>query len=59
METITLSREEFEQLKRRSDSWIKLAGEIEDLYIDESGEPKEDGDLADIGEAAAIAFGWL
>ena len=45
----------------KAEKWDKLAEKISTFYFDEEGNELEDvcGDLCDIGEAAASAFGWL
>ena len=56
------TKEEIEEFKKKADKWDALGKEIENFYFDEQGNerPDEFGDgLLGIGEAAAIAFGWL
>ncbi len=49
--------------KEKAEKWDALAQKIESFYLDEKGEllPDDDDrfDLGNIGEAAAMAFGWL
>jgi hypothetical protein len=48
--------------KDKAAKWDKLKSDIEAFYFDDEGnelESDEGGDLADIGETAAIAFGLL
>lgn len=48
--------------KAKSDKWDALEKKIDTFYpVDENGDDTEDegGDLGDIGEAAAQAFGYL
>ena len=52
-----LTTEEYVALKRKADKWDELGKKIAKFYPDE--ETKEVGDLCDIGEVAAAAFGWL
>ena len=64
MEKTELTKEEFEELKTKAEKWDKLGSEIEKFYTNSEGEINEDnleseGDLGDIGEIAATAFGWL
>jgi len=49
-------------IKDKAEKWDKLGEKIATFYtFDEEGNELEDegGDLCDIGEAAASAFGWL
>lgn len=48
----------------KAKKWDELGAKIAEFYCDETGEyneenPKNKGDLTDIGEIAATAFGWL
>lgn len=46
----------------KADKWEELDEKISKYYVDENGEELSDdagGDLCDIGEAAATAFGYL
>lgn len=45
-------------LKIKADKWDKLAEEI-GKYYDEYSEESKEGDLCDIGEKAASAFGYI
>lgn len=48
--------------EQKAAAWDALETKIASFYLDEDGEELEDGDggdLADIGEAAAMAFGFL
>jgi hypothetical protein len=52
--------EQIEQWKAKAEKWDALAARIEKYYVNEDGEESEEGgDLCDIGEEAAMAFGWL
>jgi hypothetical protein len=54
--------EQIKRWKEKAAKWDALDKQISKFYIDEDGEPIEDedgGDLADIGELSAIAFGYL
>jgi len=54
MEEITISKEEYERLKKKADKWDKLHDAIDKHYEEDS-----DSDLCNIGETAACAFGYL
>jgi hypothetical protein len=50
--------------RTKAEKWDKLEKEIAKFYTNSNGEadeenPENDGDLADLGEIAASAFGWL
>lgn len=52
------------QWKEKAEKWDALDKKIGNFYTDEKGEynedsPQDDGNLLDIGEIAAIAFGWM
>ena len=50
------SKDKFEKAKK----WDNLDSEIGKFYeVDDKGKDIEDGDLGDIGEKAAMAFGYL
>jgi hypothetical protein len=54
--------EQIKEWKLKAEKWDKLEKKIEKYYVDENGDPLPDdegGDLGDIGEAAAMAFGFL
>lgn len=54
------TKDEIEVWKQKAEKWDKLEIEIAKYYEGENNEPPEkDGDLTDIGEQAAMAFGWL
>lgn len=54
------TKEQIEQWKAKAEKWDALAARIEKFYVNEEGEEAEEGgDLCDIGEVAAHAFGWL
>jgi hypothetical protein len=58
----TLTTKEYLDLKRKADRWDALGETIAKMYVTEEGEEYEGteaGDLCDIGEAAAAAFGYL
>lgn len=51
-------------IEEKAKKWDKLDAQISEYYESENKEgnvipPEKDGDLCDIGELAAIAFGWL
>lgn len=49
-----------EDIKTKAQKWDELAAKIAAFYPDYEGiESEEEGDLTDIGEAAATAFGFL
>lgn len=51
-----------DEWKEKAEKWDALEDKISKFYFDDDGEEKEDddgGDLCDIGEAAAMAFGFL
>jgi hypothetical protein len=53
---------EMESIFEKAAKWDALDDKIGGFYVDEKGDELEEGeggDLADIGEAAAIAFGYL
>jgi len=57
-----ISRLDYERVKEKAEKWDALAEKIGKMYpeLDEDGELEETGgDLADIGEIAATAFGYL
>lgn len=48
--------------KEKAEKWDQLEKKIEKFYMDDNGNELSDdegGDLGDIGEAAAMAFGFL
>jgi len=58
------TKEQIEGFKHKAEKWDKLEEQISKFYADEDGEysedePEQDGDLCDIGELAAIAFGFM
>jgi hypothetical protein len=58
------SAEQIQEWKKKAEKWDALAGKIDKFYTNEEGEydeenPENKGDLTDIGEAAASAFGYL
>ncbi len=58
------TKDQIEVWKAKAEKWDALAKDIEKFYINEDGEVDEEnpvnpGDLTDIGEVAATAFGWL
>jgi len=61
MAKVEIEQEELEMLKQTAEKWNRLGNEIETFYFDEDGNerPEDYGDLCDIGEVAAAAFGWL
>ena len=59
-----VSKTELAKLKQKAEKWDKLGEKIEAIYgtEDENGdwvETKGDEGLIEIGELAAIAYGWL
>lgn len=53
---------EIKEWKIKADKWDALKEKIDKFYFDNGGEELEDedgGNLVDIGEAAAIAFGFM
>ena len=59
---VEIDEQELEKLRRKAESWDALRKKIDKFYPydEETGEELEsDGDLGDIGEVAAIAFGYL
>lgn len=58
------TKEQIEQMRIKADKWDALGTEIAKFYLNTDGEydkdnPEKEGDLTDIGECAAAAFGWL
>jgi hypothetical protein len=56
------TEEQIEEWKRKAERWDALDEKISKFYFTEDGEEimdGEGGDLSDIGEAAATAFGYL
>ena len=52
----------FEEYKEKAKKWDKLDEKIGKFYFDEVGDELPDdegGDLCQIGEVAAMAFGYL
>lgn len=55
-----ISQEEYNELKTKADKWDSLDDQISKFYLDdEDNEEEFEGDLCDIGEIAAMAFGYL
>ena len=52
-----LTTEEYLKIKRKADKWDELDKKIGKFYPED--ETEDTGDLCDIGEAAAVAFGYL
>lgn len=46
-------------LKIKADKWDALDEAIGNFYLEEGDEDYNNGDLTDIGEIAAMAFGYL
>lgn len=58
------TEKQIKEWKEKADKWDNLALEIAKYYENKDGEydednPEESGNLCDIGEKAAIAFGWM
>jgi len=56
------TKKQIEEWKRKAKQWDALRKEIDKFYVDSNGVELSDGDggdLADIGEVAAQAFGYL
>lgn len=56
------TEKQIKEWKAKAEKWDTLDNEISKFYFDEEGNELEDGeggDLIDIGEAAAAAFGYL
>ena len=56
------TQEQIEQWKAKAEKWDRLEKAIAKYYVDSEGNELSDsdgGDLVDIGEQAAMAFGWL
>lgn len=61
-----ITTEEYISLKRKAEKWDELGKQIAKFYVPENWDGESDledydggGDLGDIGEVAASAFGWL
>ena len=59
-----VSEQQIAEWKTKAEKWDALDKEISKFYVDVDGEyneenPERHGDLGDIGEEAARAFGWL
>lgn len=59
--TITISEKEYNNLKSIAEKWNDLGNKIAEIYGEDNEEydEEEGGDLADIGEVAASAFGYM
>jgi hypothetical protein len=58
------TQDTLETLKAKAEKWDALESKVSEFYLNTEGEydeenPVRKGDLGDIGEVAAIAFGWL
>lgn len=57
------TEQQINEWKSKAEKWDTLEAKIAACYVDENGDELEDGDggadLCDIGEIAAIAFGFL
>lgn len=55
------TEKQIKEWKVKAEKWDALDEKIGKYYVDENGDELEEegGDLCDIGEAAAIAFGYL
>lgn len=56
---MTYTEEELKKMKTKADAWDALDKKIGALYEDEDDNENEEADLLDVGELAAIAFGYL
>ena len=54
MDKITIKESEYNELLEKAAKWDRLGKKIEEYYAEDAK-----GDLTDIGEEAAIAYGWL
>lgn len=57
-ESLLSPNQEFIKWKEKAEKWDALGDKIAEFYPEDS-EGYEGGDLTDIGEAAAMAFGFL
>jgi len=57
----TITEYENIQMKEKAERWDTLHERINKMYFDENGNelPENEFDLADIGQEAAVAFGYL
>lgn len=56
------TEQEIAQWKKKAEKWDSLDKQVAKFYVDENGDEIDEdagGDLGDIGEVAAIAFGYL
>ena len=54
------TEQQINEWKSKAEKWDALEDKIASFYVDENGDELEDGgDLCDIGEVAAAAFGFL
>ncbi len=56
------TEQQIREWKSKAEKWDALGDKIAAFYVDENGDELEDeegGDLCDIGEVAAAAFGFL
>lgn len=56
------TEQQINEWKSKAEKWDALEDKIAAFYVDENGDElddKEGGDLCDIGEVAAAAFGFL
>jgi len=57
---IKITQQQINEWRHKAEKWDKLNKQIGKYYNGENNEPPEkNGDLCDIGEAAATAFGYL
>ncbi len=56
MKTEKITRKELTDLREKAEKWDNLGKKIEKIYAEDE---ETGGDLCDIGEAAAMAYGYL
>jgi len=58
----TPTKEQIKEWRTKAERWDALEKQIAKFYLDKDGEELPDdegGDLADVGEVAATAFGFI
>lgn len=53
------TEEQIKEFKEKADKWDALDAKIGDIYIHDEEDEDGGADLADVGELAAKAFGYL